>query len=271
MCPNGPNIISDDEARKAEREGKQVMRYPKDNNIEGYHEIICDFPGSDRKYPGLENPLTNNPPLLYLPCCYKTSHKDRENSIYKQYFYNEKRTEEVTEQQNLIKTNKFLDLDVTGEVPDGINNFFKLFNLDKTKFIRKGVCKSKSSFLECVMEGLDIDDLENYETEDERLKYLSNYRKELSNNINAAVCKQEMYNYEIDEIKRMISDDNVYMDPKLFISLLENVFKCNIFIFNRIDNESRLILPNHVQSYYKFKNEYNSIFIYEHMGSPSDY
>ena len=47
------------------------------------------------------------------------------------------RKEQKKLQNNKIKTNKFLDLDVTGEVPDGINNFFKLFNLDKTKFIRK--------------------------------------------------------------------------------------------------------------------------------------
>jgi hypothetical protein len=69
----------------------------------------------------------------------------------------------------------------------------------------------------------------------------------------------------------MIKDENAYFDPKYFVSLLENYFKCNIYIFTRTqDNNGQMALPRYSQAYYKNLNRNKTVIIYEHMGSTSD-
>jgi len=54
--------------------------------------------------------------------------------------------------------------------------------------------------------------------------------------------------------------------------MLEEYFNCNIFVFNRNNNrDGQLVLPRHIQAYYKTKRRTKSIFIYEHSGSSSDH
>ena len=79
-----------------------------------------------------------------------------------------------------------------------------------------------------------------------------------------------MYDYTIDQIISMIKDPTLYLDPKLFIHLLESYFECNIFLFTKKFLNGEMILPRHTQAYYKNVNKNRCIYIYEHMGSESD-
>jgi hypothetical protein len=274
-CPHQPTIIDDDEVNSAEARGKIVMRYPQDEN-EGFiqYNYICDH--KEAKYPGLRsNPLSNRELVPYLPCCYTKDHSERKGSIYRHYYFGDDLRTKVNEgQQDLILTNKFVPRNKYGTLPEDITKLFDIFDYNEGyMYVRKGVFDNRSSFLDCVMEGmyeetqvLDLDD------KNEREAYLYQVRENLANAARAASCRQEMYDFTTEEIITAIRDPDVYMDPKLFTSMLEDFFDCNIYVFNRTGIRSgQLALPRHLQSYYKTKRRRKSVFIYEHSGSLSDH
>ena len=277
-CPYEPTIIADDDyksLKEAEKDGKIIMRYPKKGDNFQQRNYICNY--EDYKYPGLRsNPLKNRDKIPYLPCCYKKNHATDEGNIYRHYYFGEELKDKAkTSQQGLIVTNKFVTKDTYGTLPDNIEKLFKIFDFQENEeymYVRKGVLDTKSSFLECVMEGMHEESgILDYEDNDERENYLYEVRKILSTASLAATCRQEMYDYSTDKIIADISDPEVYMSPNLFTSLLEQYFNCNIFVFNRTNNRNgELSIPRHLQAYYKNKRKNNCIFIYEHMGSAAD-
>lgn len=274
-CVHKPRIIDEEEVKIYKMQGKPVMRYPKTDN-EGFiqRNYVCDEPQAP--YPGLrENPLSNNDLVPYLPCCYGKDHSKRKGSIYRHYYHDEELREKgVMEQQDMIMTNKFLTKDKYGILPDEITKILETFDRKEGyKFVRKGLFDTKSSFLDCVLEGTyEESGILEYNSEKERIKRLKQIREDLATNVNAALCKQEMYDFSIEEIMETIADTEVYMDPKLFISLLENVYDCNIIVFNRIGLKSgKIMSPRYTQSYYRTERKKKYVFIYEHMGSTSNH
>lgn len=272
-CPKQPTVIEDDEVEQAKAEGKQVMTYPVNDTPEfPRRNYICDHTKS--KFPGLrDNPLANIDLVPYLPCCYEKDHSKKEGSIYRHYFLDEPlKVKDEENQQDLITTHKFVSRDKFGTLPD-IIDLFNIFD-DETGYlyVRKGVSDTNSSFLECVMEGMyETSKILENATDVKRNKFLLETRQKLATDKYAAACKQEMYDYPIDEIKKIISDTNVYFDPKFFVSLLEIYFGCNIYIFSKSKSGgTRLVLPRHTQTFYKMKRGGNSILIYEHFGSTSN-
>lgn len=272
-CPQQPTIISDDKIEEAQ--GKMVMRYPQSEN-EGFipRNYICEHP--DAKYPGLRNnPLSNRDIVPYLPCCYTKNHKETKGTIFRHYYYGEElRTKTNVEQQDIIITNKFVPKDNYGTLPDDITKLFDIFDPQEGyMYVRKGVFDTKSSFLDCVMEGMyEETDILSFQDKMEREARLYDMREELAVPSYAASCRQEMYDFSTEEILTAIRDPNVYMDPKLFISMLEERFNCNIYVFNRTNiRNGQLALPRHLQAFYKTKRRAKCIFIYEHWGSISDH
>ena len=90
---------------------------------------------------------------------------------------------------------------------------------------------------------LDIDD------EEERLIYLYGERDKLSSPDLIASGKQEMYDYTNQEISDTINDTDVYLDPSLYVSILENTYDCNIYVFTRRQwqTNATLTLPRFTQ------------------------
>lgn len=278
LCNDKPTIISDDLIEKAREKGYKVMTYPKSED-EGFSQRNYICKKASVKYPGLrENPLSNNSLIPYLPCCYKSDHSKKQSGIYQSYYYDQelqKKDDDVRNQQDFIVTNKFVARDKLGALPNNILQvlqMFTSFNDPTNVFYRKGVSNSKSSLLECVIEGtlgstLDIDD------EEERLIYLYGERDKLSSPDLIASGKQEMYDYTNQEISDTINDTDVYLDPSLYVSILENRYDCNIYVFTRRQwqTNATLTLPRFTQSLYKTKRRSKSIFIYQHMGSKSDH
>jgi len=277
-CTHAPTIINDEEvieeAKKDETDKtkRQVMRYPNDSELFRPRNYICKY--TDYKYPGLhENTFEKNNDIVpYLPCCFKKDNSKRgSNNNYCEYFYGEEKKDKSTaNQQDLITTKKFVSADKYGTLPANLNKMFDIFDYNEEfVYVRKGVHDANSSFLECVLEGMyeTTDILEH--TED-RKEYLTKLRCELANEANAAACRQEMYDYSIEQIIETIRDPSLYMEPSLFTSFLEQHFKCNIFVFSRSVNNANLTIPRHLHAYYKNKREANCVFIYEHTGSQAD-
>lgn len=269
-CPFQPTIIEDDDVNETLLNGQDVMTFPKQDTIPGVisRNYICNH--TDAIYPGLrKNPLGNKEKIPFLPCCYVKDPKQKEGSVYRHYYFDERLADKIdVNQPAKITTNKFVNRDTFGELPSTIKDILTIIQADDTfEFVRKGVNDSKHSFIECVMEGMyQYTDVLNTS---ERDAFVLSKRKETR--MHASVCKQEMYDFTIDEIKKMITNPSVYFDPELFVHLMEIVFKCNIYVFRKEGLVTQLLTPRHLQSYYKTENAYKTVLIYEHTGSISDH
>lgn len=271
-CLNRPTIIGDEAVAEAEAEGKQVMVFPNLGEASQPRNYICEHP--DHPFPGLrDNPLANADEFPYIPCCYAKNQELRQGSRYRHYYYGEDLPGKGLSQQDLYTTNKFVPNNIFGTLPQNINKMFEVTDLEETYvYVRKGVFRNKSSFLNCILEAMNDDtNILNIDDEDERESKLIEIRKELATEALAAACRQEMYDFTISEIMEAIKNPDVYLDPKLFIHLLELKYNCEIFLFTRNTINGEMTLPRHLQTYYKMKQETKCIFIFEHIGSEADH
>jgi len=286
-CQNQPIIIDDSEVEEYKAEGKQVMRYPATEN-EGLiqRNYVCvDNKKNKFIYPGLlNNDLSNADIAPYLPCCYTTDHSKIAGSNYRQYFFDDPPKQIKTlSQQSLIqgksfvgkisKSNRGIIRREDGKLPDNLNNY--LNEIQPTEgyvFLRRGFFDTNCSFLNCILEALGLEIIQQLEDIDSTLAYLNNLREKLSDY--ASICKQTLYDYSIEEIKEKIINPQEYFNPEYFIPLLEYYFNCNIYVFKRTknSNDANLIIPRHTHFYYKYQDttKNKNILIYEHRGSKSD-
>ena len=266
-CRYIPTILSEKDEIP---EDKKSIVFP-NNNISKQHTYVCNH--KEHIFPGLRNnPFSNKDKFPYLPCCYKKDQEKIKGSKYNHYYHGETLITKNIKQQNIITTNKILSYKpiAFGTLPYDISTLFDLFDSSlNTLYIRKGIFRSTSSFLSCILDALNL--LPSLEYDEEMEAYLNNTRDNLLKNHTASLCKQEMYDYSHDEIVKIINDYEAYMDPKLFIHLLEVKYNCNIFIFSRNDINGEMIIPRHIGAYYKIDSSKPCIFIFEHNGSESDY
>lgn len=269
-CAHPPEIINDEQVEEWEKTGKKVMRYPISEE-EGFipRNYVCKKPNFP--FPGLkENTLANRDLVPYLPCCYATDHDVvGKNNPYRRYYYGDTTLNvKETQQQQLITTNKFVGKDKFGTLPQSIKNFFENIEYDENfTYVRKGVYDTKNSFIDCVIEGVTEKSVKNAT---DSLRTRTGFSKEAKY---AALCRQQMYDFSIEEIQSILEQGDLYFNPLFFVNLLEKVYNCNIYIFSRKKNDNtnaEIVLPRHLQSLYTDKNDNKSIFIYEHWGSKAD-
>ena len=271
LCDIQPKYLTDEEAKIKIEEGKEdnIMRFPKEE-IQGSFPkyYICE--DNISKFPGLrDNPFSNNDVLPYIPGCYEKDQKNIEGSKYRNYYFDEPLNEREYKVQDIKKTNKILEYGAFGYLPDNLNKLFFIGDQEGIYF-REGIFRTKSSFLDCIMQALNEDtNILKYKSVESRTKQLNKKRKELATPKFAAYCKQEMYDYTLDDIVKKIGNPDEYFDPKLFVHLLELYFDCNIFLFSR-ENNGQIIIPRNIQCYYKMKNKNKCIFVFEHLGSTAD-
>ena len=262
-CLYKPTIISDEEAKTTTL---QVMKFPiKGESVQ--RNYVCDI--SHHPYPGLrENNLENKQLFPYVPCCYTKNQERRVGSQYRRYFYGEDVKEPDHHIQEVYTSTKILPLDVVGVLPKRVQDMFSILEPDPNFwFVRKGVSRTRWSSVEAVMTGLGMlaavgeNDLEDV---------LRSEVDRLATSAYAMSCKQELYNYSVDEIVEMIKHNDLRATS--FIRLLETAYNCNIYVFvsDTSSDEGYMAVPRHLKAYYKFKPDRQSIFLYQHMGSESD-
>ena len=265
ICQNKPTIIEDSEIKQYEKKGFQVLKFPKTDDEGNIYNYICDHP--KKKYPGLIlNTLPNRDVYPYIPCCFAKDQKTKDKSYYKVYY--EGQELEEGEQQRIITTNKLVQKDKFALIPSNLKLLFDTFD-DTQDYLRKGVSRSKNSFIECILDVIKTNLVDNPE---KRKKIIQNERLSLAK-MNLSIVKQECFDFSIDEIQNYINNEDNYFDPKLFIRLLEEKYDLNIYLFTRNygDNEGYMILPRHTQGhFYNPKSSNKSVLIYEHLGNESD-
>lgn len=276
LCNKQPTIITDEQAEEKEKQGIPVMRYPISEE-EGFipRNYVCDH-HSSHPFPGLrDNPLANKDIVPYLPCCFEKDHSKIPGKPYGTYFFGEQSTKGLTVgQQDFITTNKFTDNNIYGTLPEELEKTIKLFsNEPNYRFLRKGVYDTKNSFLQCVLEAMGNEQVREYKRQGEMEIYLNDLRASIAKrNKYIAVCKQSMYDFSEEEIINILKDPEQYFDPYYFTALLEQFLQCNIYVFKRCRaGKAQFMIPRHLQGYYKTQKPNRCIFIYEHLGSDSNY
>jgi len=266
LCNRPPDIVFPEEKEDILKKypDRQIITFPNTAEEGTQHEYICT--DDVNKYPGVKrNNLANKDKFKYLPCCYPKDQRDRKN--YKDYYENVQISkDEQVKNERIIITNKILNADNFGVLPEYLNNLLVSIQPDYD-FYRKGVTRTKNSFIECITEAFDPE-YKQFSRDDEKIPdFLEKIRMDLVETQSLSITRQEEYDKDVDEIERDILDMNQYFDPKKYYRLLEEKYNCNIYIFG----ESEMIIPKHLQNYLRYSKRYsNSVFIFEHRGSESD-
>jgi hypothetical protein len=271
-CNRKPVIVDRDTALE-KGEGEWMM-FPASPEEGKQHYYIC--PHKQHKYPGLfVNNLANRDRFPYLPCCYAKDRRFVKGSNYRKYFEGEKEDEEK-EQQTILLTGKTATSVGFGILPPSLDRFFKLIDINSI-YYRKGMARSNSSFLECILEALhETTDFlrppsKGSLTDKIRVSRTTETRKKIATWKGLAVGRQELFDMSTEDISNDINNMNVYLDPKKFIRILESYFKCNIFLFSKENITGQMQLPRFSQAYLRFQlMNRPTILIYEHWGGKSE-
>jgi hypothetical protein len=216
-------------------------------------------------YPGLrKNNVKSsnyNSEVPFVPCCFSEDQYTKTGAeLYKRITASKKSSsstnDTIGEIGHILATNKDVPPGRYGKIPYYLSFIARKSgyeNFDKGKqttipIFRYGVEISPDSFLHCMEKAFN----HNYSTSDlnKKKKLVKNIRIEMSN-MNFAPGRQELYNYPDDVIRDMLLDENQYIDPKLWVSLVAAKYNCNIFIYKISDKNPNgsIVIPNFSQTY----------------------
>lgn len=299
QCPRQPIIIQQEEipewsdktfiSRGLPRV-RQIMPFPPDNPKWWFVCIKDQYP-----FPGIrinkEQDVTGYP---YIPCCFKSDQMVEHSGNLYDYYYN-KNPLKVTSKKNgdILASNKTLSSQRLGELPDTVIKLLNRYNeSDDTTYYRYGVPISKNSLLHCVFEALQYPAYISLTTDEDKEDLVKRYRQfvfdpsyesrkvpagdiagltaakdRFTNRINAT--KQELYDFTDDEIKSLLVDPNVFLDPALYYRFIEDLFGINLFVFGTSKNNEEtfatLETPRHKLFHTRFyhKNR-DTVVIYKY-------
>ncbi len=280
-CGDPPIIVPEDELDEYRNRGYVVMEPDENGNLPDFNSPlqIMKYPmgregeyGTPRyyacehennKWPGLrKNRMTKNQHLFpFLPCCYEVNNLTKSNPTYYQKYLEGRVIEDVRAvQPHIIGPYRFASHEGFGQLPPDLNTLFEALD-PEMEYLRLGVHNTKSSFLECVLIAKNIPE------ED-----INAARNNLAEFEHLSVGRQELYDMDSRTIKEFLRDQEQYLDPKIFIRILEVVYDINIFLFARDESNPNggMIVPRHVQGYYKYQENKEIVLIYEHRGSEAD-
>jgi hypothetical protein len=288
-----PYRATDAEAAAASAEGRQVLVFPRPASGMPVHNYVCDprrrreaYKGDAFVFPGLQkNNQANKNVFPVVPCCYQLDQRKSKSMVQFSQPVGEgaPAVDEIDNEpsqraaQSIYKTGKIVPANTTGDVSESVNTLFEIIDQppdgSRRRTLRRGMARTKSSFLDCIITALENENddrmRKTYGTE----KSLALIREKLATEKGAALCKQEMFDYNVSAIQLQIADPNVYFDPRRFVSLLENAYGCDIYIFSKLeDPNTAMVLPYYRQAHYKNRRRGGpSIAILEHMGSEKDH
>lgn len=262
--PIQPTMIEKDKIGEWEEKGFQVLMFPTlENEIDHAEQRFYVCNDEVYKYPGLtKNTMKNSDKFKCLPCCYRVDQRNKNK--YLECLNKEQEEKPQSQQQNVIITDKLVLFDQIGILPLSINNIFLLSNFSN-EYFRKGVYRTVNSFLQCILEALNYENFLTLPTKNLKLENIEKVRLKLSEQP-LELCKQSMYDKDLNNIQQYLRDNTKYFDPMLVLSLCEYFFDCNIYLFARNDAfpQGTIVLPRYVNGYYTYLSEKKSIFIYTH-------
>lgn len=271
-----PKPIKKSEKKKYEKQGYQVLNYPKKSN----NFYICD--DNTYKYPGLQNNQiigTDKEKYPYLPCCYSENQLIKKGSKLKTYLDEKPKQikavgDEPCKRIANIVTKKIVTRGKLGYLPRNIH-YVLTKDIKKTKhnyqYYRQGVQVGNNSFIETILLALDHDYIKYNDVQ--KTEYINDLRANLlSKKISAVI--QELYDTDYEKIIKDILNPDVVFDSEIFTGLLEVLYNCQIFVFVRNPNNPNgaYEIPRYTQGYLykKLDPTKPTVLVYKHYGSYAD-
>jgi len=265
-CTNPPLIVDESSDEKGE-EGEKPLLFPLTKEEGAQHLYSCRH-HKKHKYIGvIENTLENQDLYRYIPCCFKDNQFQKKSSNPTLEYYKNEAVKK-TAQQNILKTNKFSPDREFAYLPEYMENLFVA--MDSTlSYLRMGVEDTRQSFLECVLEASNFKEYRQL-SKDRKVSLLNAEYQKLSVHPNIAVVSQENPNQLETTIRSSIQTKDVYLDPRKWIRLIEEIYECKIYVFTRDKDEKdvKVMIPNHQFLHLQYDSAPKQTFIiYEHYGS----
>lgn len=256
-----PVMITREEAVNGTME---YLEFPA-NNPQYY--FICPYDGNS--HPGIQhNKTSTKDEYPYLPCCFATHEMHPStNSLYNEIYRGNVRniTESKHVGRNLNLTSEF----GKSNIPTRLNSMLrsKIPDIEGFSYYRMGAPDSPSSILHIILDAFgDV----GYLNSADREEYVEQFRRQMSN-MPLGVGRQETWFLDDTDLKSKIADPEVFFDPLLFIRLIEERFRVNLFIIpisNKTDSEYSLAIPNHRSFYAYTRREYRpSIIVFRNASS----
>lgn len=222
----------------------KVINYPLGS--EDYYS--CDPRDDDDKnfyhiWPGIQTNklITNKENQPFLPCCFVEDQYAKTNSLWNRYLTSVKDSKALVSIQKTVKgyvfgADKSVELGRVGKVPHYISELAKVFDTD---LVRLPVDHSPDSFLKCILFALGkYTPREGGNTTAERKKIAKGSLSPL---------KQTLYEYEESALQELLKSKESYIDPDVFLPLLQLFYKVNIVLFevSKRHPGGKIIIPRH--------------------------
>ena len=200
-------------------------------------------------WPGLkENSSKTDPKYIkehpLLPCCYIQDQYTKKASCWRKY--SEEGNLDCSDSKgkevgvgHIVKGGKSTAFNRYGEIPfnwEKVLKYLKVEKINKGKqeiypLLRKGVVPSPDSFVHCVESAMRPEKYSIIPSVEEAKKYIMKIRKDISEKTPLEVGAQELYDMYAEDIKNELLDENAYIAPEKYISILQYYYKCNIFMY----------------------------------------
>lgn len=236
-CENQPKIIEDkEELEYWQQQGKSILSFPNKNPK---YWFVC--PKENRGYIGVKEnrDLPNKDLYPYIPCCFKEDRMTLDSIKYQNYLNDVKPEVNIgAKADKKITTRKILSPDKIAFIPRAIYNMLKRYSKNYSDIVRYGVPYGVNSLLHCVCIACDDPNYMKKSLEKKEV-YISQIRDIIVNSIYPTLLRQELFDYQDEEIMEMISDENTYLNPDIYYRAVEEVFNINIYTFTSIppDND----------------------------------
>lgn len=275
LCPpkRQPLIINIKEKGKWEKKGLKPRLFPKENP----YLFVCPRDPNTKSaiHLGVQRNRTskNKNDFQFLPCCFNNP-TDTKTGSYTRYMDGNYSSSPASKGTMLISNPSILLPTVPSYIPS-----VKIFDLISSTGIkeiyRRGSIFSKNSFLHCVCDAIDPE----YENAKDKEKYVIKLRNEMADNLHPSLLKQELYEYDENEIRTLLKREDIFFDPVYYYRAVEETFNVNVFIFgiNYPDTKAKskdkgyIQIPNFKLMYCRnYKPERTNILILRNWGTTAN-
>jgi hypothetical protein len=282
QCPQQPIIITPEEEKDwgeliYKENKRQIVSFPPANpnraGVKPLFKFVC--PDDEISFPDLKPNKLGDSEFPFVPCCARTDSSSKKSAkLYWEVKNGDISFSDATASKNQkgahrLSSMKFLNVKQDGVLPKDFNNLLNSKTDDRRIYLRYWVQESPSSLIHAVLNAMEPDKYYAMSSNDREKRALE-IRSQLAGK-NLGIYKQEMYDQSETDIKNIIENYKLFLDPQLFFRGVEEFFNINIVVFT-YDNEN--VVPEiprfklvHLR---KIKPERKTVLILKHWGNNSE-
>lgn len=286
QCKQQPKIINQSEVAEWSQKkfihgdfelSQQVLPFPPDNPKWWFVCTSKNYP-----FPGVKINTDEDIALFpYVPCCFKKNQAIKgTGKPFDIYYFGGTPKEKKSKTSNVLASTKSLENNRFGNLPEMVIKLLQKYDeSEDITFYRFGVINSPNSLLHCVFQALGnkAPEYSALQTDQEKENYVRMYRQKIfsNNRYSIDVMKQELYDHNDDEIRELISNPDVFLNPSLYYRFIEEMFGFNIYVLSTPkDNEETFAMletPRHKFFHTRrFRENRPTLVIFKHWGSESN-